>query len=212
MARYGLWATVHGTYLVLKQVLLILALSLTQIILTFLIFIVEAGKIRIKCVRNPLLHIILCERKRERARLAFRLCGETCFICVYYINHFQLLATPLTTSRKLVYILYATVVRGQSNESRFSVGGRAANYCPVVLCLCLCLLGSAYCLRRELLQRGQHIPYCQHLQSHNFYAGDADSGVDVEHSVQRWHKILLFVIENKQLFSNILDCLTFKIS
>lgn len=123
MARYGLWSIVHGTYLVLKQVLLILALSLTQIILALLIFIVEAGKIRIKCVRNPLLHVILCERKRERAQLAFTLCGETCFyFCVLY-KSFQLLATPLTTSRKLVYILYATVVRGQSNESRFLVEG-----------------------------------------------------------------------------------------
>lgn len=53
------------SYLVLEKVLLILALSLTQIILAFLILIVKAGKIRVKCVRNPLLHIIL--RGKQRA-------------------------------------------------------------------------------------------------------------------------------------------------
>lgn len=56
---------VPESYLVLEKVLLILALSLTQIILAFLILIVKAGKIRVEGVRNPLLHIIL--RGKQRA-------------------------------------------------------------------------------------------------------------------------------------------------
>lgn len=63
----GLWAIyiyIPESYLVLEKVLLILALSFTQIILAFLILIVKAGKIRVECVRNPLLHIILCGKQR----------------------------------------------------------------------------------------------------------------------------------------------------